>query len=136
MRYFVALLLVAAVFTGGYYFGVANGSYRASPQQQGPFIVVYGTKNDSDTQKFIKDLDQFKIAYEFENLDKQSTMEALVRRMISAGMPTSGTFNTPVVDVGGQILISPDARKVVELYLVEFKKYDEQQKAAGAHPVR
>jgi hypothetical protein len=89
---------------------------EARPLQETPYVIVYGRQECSLTRQLMDGLEQRGIPYTFKSVDKASVAEELHPRMRAAGLLDDGTYNLPVVDVSGTLLIRPSVSTVLSLY--------------------
>lgn len=70
-------------------------------------ITVYGADWCPDTQAALNHLDSLGVQYQFVDIDEDKAGEAWVREH-------TGERKMPTIDVGGQVLVTPDEKSLEE----------------------
>lgn len=81
------------------------------PLKDLPYIVVYGRESCGYTQRMNRNLDEARMAYEFQSVDDTTVADVLHARMQAAGLDVQ-RYLLPVVDVNGEISVRPDFEEV------------------------
>lgn len=69
-------------------------------------VKVYGTDRCAETQRTLKQLSGFGVAFEYVDIDKDERAAEWVRAK------NQGRLRTPTLDVSGQILSAPDEEEL------------------------
>ena len=102
------------VFLGLQQLNAARGAGN-EPLYPVPYVVVYGRDTCGLTQGMKRELMRGRVPFRYEIIDDRSVADRVHARMKNAGIST-GRYRLPVVDVSGQLFVSPKARDVVSEY--------------------
>jgi|GEM_PF-3875532 len=95
--------------------GVVWSADSEGTRSQKPYVVVYGRDSCGWTKKSLADLRNTGIPCTYKKIDRFEVEEELYWRMKEAGLET-GSFDLPVIDVNGKVLIRPGTEEIVALF--------------------
>jgi len=112
------LVIIALLISGLQIYGKAKEKwYQWVPRDPQTLIVVYGCPGSWRTEDVRKGLDKCGIPYRFENVDSNRETAVKMWEVMSAAYDNHPSCVVlPVVEVHGEVLLSPDFIKVARIY--------------------
>ncbi len=111
------LLLIAVVAGALYHWGGLPSllSMGPEPLRDSPYVMVYGRDVCGITKRMLTDLGRAGIPYTYRIVDDPAVKEELHPRMKTARLNTR-KYGLPVVDVNGEMMMSPKSEVVARKY--------------------
>ncbi len=110
------LLLIAAIAAAFYRWGdLSIFSMGPEPLRDSPYVMVYGRDASLMTERMLTDLSRARIPYSYRNADDPAVKKELHPRMKRARLNTR-KYGLPVVDVNGDMMMSPKSEVVARKY--------------------
>lgn len=113
-----------------------NNQNRYNQNQNNNTIQVYGRENCGLTQYFLKQLQANGANYAFYDVDKDYSRNNEMFSKVYRKYPDIGTFKFPVVDVRGNILLSPNFNQFKSVYLPKSNQKPTQVARPQIKPVQ
>ncbi len=114
----VKLLLLIAVVAGAlYHWGGVPSLFSMGPEplRDSPYVMVYGRDASLTTERMLTGLSRARIPYSYKNADDPAVKKELHPRMKKARLNTR-KYGLPVVDVNGEMMMSPKSEVVARKY--------------------
>jgi len=93
----------------------SDSKRQLEPITQLPYIYYYSHSNTGLIPDILTNqLEVMQIKYVYKNIKKEENLKELMRRMEDAGMSTK-RFDTPIVDVNGYLIKSPEVKGLKDL---------------------
>ncbi|MFT7222635.1 MAG: glutaredoxin [Cellvibrionaceae bacterium] len=109
------LFILAIIAFGGFQAWENFRDVPLAPLYAESYVAVYGRNSCGFTQNMISNLKNEGLNYRYFIVDEQEVAYSLHQRMESSGISIR-SYNLPVVDVNGRIMVRPDFQKVLNKY--------------------